>query len=646
LEGHALPQPSHQHRNRTFVLKAYCDEWNRCHYDNERKALTALQSHPSDDHIITYYGSFEQRGKLCLVLEYVDGGNLFDFLKNTEPPQAESDIRDLWASINGIFKGFHRIHQWTSSPKFDPSCRVVHQDIKPDNILLVRNGPSPYNFHVKIADFGFSHVRLAPNTDTNPPSIDQHGNPKYSAPECSHHTRDLQTGIDPITPEADTFGLGAILSEIAGWIAFGPGILEEYCVMRKKETRLNPELFQSGYDESFHNGADVLEAVDQMRQMISEKIPGDSITNRILQVIHGGMLVARAGERLAAKVIRAKFDDILKDYQKCRMDSNHTPSLAVYTNLSPSSSSSRGAVSSSTDQNLSPAIIPTSGCTTPCTPSPSTAPLTKHEKHGRALSDSKTKSLTTKLQRLIGSPTHGDSATDTSAIVMTPLSDLMSSSNGGFLKLDDISRYRHQKKNGEPADQRVEEMCMKLQTNLGQRDHLFFIDDSVSMDAHRNELTEAFTSLSYIAKQLDQNGIEMCFASTPKVILGGGRTHPMIEALTKQQFCLTAGMMEDKLGVLFDNKIIPRLPRKLSGLDVAWSRAKPISIFILTDGRWGTNLEQAAGVQTPVKKLMDKIKSLELNRTQVMLQFLRFGDDPDGIRYLNFLDQFGRRCNW
>ena len=48
----------------------------------------------------------------------------------------------------------------------------------------------------------------------------------------------------------------------------------------------------------------------------------------------------------------------------------------------------------------------------------------------------------------------------------------------------------------------------------------------------------------------------------------------------------------------------------------------------------------------PIEKLMGRILELGLPRTHVMIQFIRFGDDPDGISHLRYLDNFGKELKW
>ena len=72
---------------------------------------------------------------LCIVMEYVDGRNLQEFLQ--EKPSQKLRRKVLYELLNAV----DYIHH----------CQIVHQDLKPNNILITNNGT-----HVKIIDFGLS----------------------------------------------------------------------------------------------------------------------------------------------------------------------------------------------------------------------------------------------------------------------------------------------------------------------------------------------------------------------------------------------------------------------------------------------------------------------------------------------------------
>ncbi|RYP32959.1 hypothetical protein DL767_004975 [Monosporascus sp. MG133] len=133
------------------------------------------------DNVITYHGSFRQNGTYNLILDYADGGSLKDLLDKQVPPSTAEDIEQFWRSLFGVLNGLQSIHQWMG-PDDDNPIRGIHEDIKPDNILLFKGrSGSAYEFTPKVADFGlFSHVRQSKASSSEAMGLDNHGNQRYS----------------------------------------------------------------------------------------------------------------------------------------------------------------------------------------------------------------------------------------------------------------------------------------------------------------------------------------------------------------------------------------------------------------------------------------------------------------------------------
>lgn len=103
------------------------------------------------------YEVIETQTDIFMVMEYVSGGELFDFIVN-QGKLAEKDARVLFQQI---ISGLHYCHLHM----------IVHRDLKPENILMT----SPQV--VKIADFGFSNFMR--DGDFLRTSC---GSPNYAAP--------------------------------------------------------------------------------------------------------------------------------------------------------------------------------------------------------------------------------------------------------------------------------------------------------------------------------------------------------------------------------------------------------------------------------------------------------------------------------
>ncbi|KAF8629035.1 hypothetical protein AX15_003595 [Amanita polypyramis BW_CC] len=119
--------------------------------------MMKLMNHPN---IMRIYDVFEGEKELFLVLEYVEGGELFDFLVNRGrlPPQEALEY------FKQIIYGLNYAHTFS----------IIHRDLKPENILIASLSPPL----VKIADWGMA--AFAPPTLQLETSC---GSPHYASPE-------------------------------------------------------------------------------------------------------------------------------------------------------------------------------------------------------------------------------------------------------------------------------------------------------------------------------------------------------------------------------------------------------------------------------------------------------------------------------
>ncbi|CAM9168424.1 unnamed protein product, partial [Phaeothamnion confervicola] len=122
------------------------------HVKNEVSLLSMID-HPV---IVNMYGYFMDAAKLYLVMEYVEGGELFSHLRSAVRfPDHQGKL--YAAEIALAFSYLHNMN-------------IVYRDLKPENLLITRTG------RIKITDFGFAKV-VEDRTWT------LCGTPEYLAPE-------------------------------------------------------------------------------------------------------------------------------------------------------------------------------------------------------------------------------------------------------------------------------------------------------------------------------------------------------------------------------------------------------------------------------------------------------------------------------
>ncbi len=176
---------------------------HRARFRAEAQAAASLR-HPN---IVQIDEVGESQGQPFLVMEYVDGGTLEQFIKKQNPSPRESA-----EFVKTLALAVHQAHL----------LGIIHRDLKPGNILLSRrDGASDKKSPTispestlsdlvpKIADFGLAKV-LGDEQALSGPALtmagDMLGTPSYMAPE--------QTNNDQAGPWTDVYALGAILYQL------------------------------------------------------------------------------------------------------------------------------------------------------------------------------------------------------------------------------------------------------------------------------------------------------------------------------------------------------------------------------------------------------------------------------------------------
>jgi len=119
--------------------------------------MMKLMNHPN---IMRIYDVYEGDNELYLILEYIEGGELFDFLVN----RGKLPPLEALSYFKQIIYGLNYAHAFS----------IIHRDLKPENILIHTLNPPL----IKIADWGMAAFA--------PPSLQLEtscGSPHYASPE-------------------------------------------------------------------------------------------------------------------------------------------------------------------------------------------------------------------------------------------------------------------------------------------------------------------------------------------------------------------------------------------------------------------------------------------------------------------------------
>lgn len=143
-------------------------------------------------------GDTYSRPRILLVLELMEGGELFEFISK----QHHFTEQEASRYIRQIALGLQYCHR----------LNIAHRDLKPENLLLLKKTQDPSEVHIKLSDFGFAKVD---NGDLKTPQF----TPYYVAPqvlEAQRRQKESQLGQKLWSPyfydkSCDMWSLGVVL---------------------------------------------------------------------------------------------------------------------------------------------------------------------------------------------------------------------------------------------------------------------------------------------------------------------------------------------------------------------------------------------------------------------------------------------------
>ena len=191
------------------------DQVSRRRFRTEYQAVGML-SHPN---IRAVYDVVSSGDTEYIVMEYVDGINLKQYLKK----KGALSWKEVLHFSTQIAKALSHAH----------SKGIIHMDIKPQNIILPRDGT------VKIADFGIAHLEEE--------AVD-HGDDPDEALGSIHYIAPEQARGETVDARTDIYSLGVVMYEmLTGRIPFdGDSVAEvavkHFTISPDAPTFLNPEI--------------------------------------------------------------------------------------------------------------------------------------------------------------------------------------------------------------------------------------------------------------------------------------------------------------------------------------------------------------------------------------------------------------------
>lgn len=247
------------------------DEFIR-RFHREAQSATSL-AHPN---IVSIYDVGEEDGLYYIVMEYVDGQTLKQYIQQHAPVPVEEAL-DIMKQLTSAISDAHHNH-------------IVHRDIKPHNILIDSSGT------VKITDFGIA-MALSATSITQTNSV--LGSVHYLSPE--------QARGGMANKKSDIYSIGIVMFELlTGRLPFsGESAVSIALKHLQSETpslkRWNPQIPQSVENivlkatakDPFHRYDNVDEMEDDLRTALDSRrlnegkfvIPEDDEATKAIPII-------------------------------------------------------------------------------------------------------------------------------------------------------------------------------------------------------------------------------------------------------------------------------------------------------------------------------------------------------------------------
>ncbi|KAI9709970.1 MAG: hypothetical protein M1820_003048 [Bogoriella megaspora] len=196
-----------------------------------------------------------------------------------------------------------------------------------------------------------------------------------------------------------------------------------------------------------------------------------------------------------------------------------------------------------------------------------------------------------------------------------------------------------------------DEWCLR---EINKRDQIFLLDNSKSMNKHWEQLIQVLDLLVFMTQDADPDGVECILtnpmsgsdtikAKKPKAPVelsnfarrsqpGGSRI--VTNMYTSLNYILQRqrSKIENDANAGAATKFIKRKAGK---------RLRPLSLTILTDGNWQGRDDPA----TSIRSTMDTLIAKGRDPHEIGIQFIQFGNEPNGTEYLKFLDENLRRSH-
>lgn len=152
------------------------------------------------------------------------------------------------------------------------------------------------------------------------------------------------------------------------------------------------------------------------------------------------------------------------------------------------------------------------------------------------------------------------------------------------------------------------------------------------MSDHWNDVAMILDPIYYILKDCDPDGIEFYWT------IGGSSQSPRFSSTKEMRVAVKNKTPSGRTDISVRLDAVLAAYRQKLHSHNSHRRERPMNVYIFTDGIWA----DGGDAEGPVKRMVNVLKRFKLQRSQVGIQFISFGDNAEALKRLEQLDLLGK----
>jgi len=158
---------------------------------------------------------------------------------------------------------------------------------------------------------------------------------------------------------------------------------------------------------------------------------------------------------------------------------------------------------------------------------------------------------------------------------------------------------------------------------------------------HWSNVCKTFKALTYLVRETGEAKIDLHFTISRRCEKKARKSKDLLPIVQAMEDEIRSKDSTTDINFRL-NEILEDYKRNLDNNHWWRSKPKPLSLFVLTDGIW----EDEVTASEPIKNAVAKLEDLRKDKRQIGIQFISFGNDPEGLQRLEHLDDRLNISKW